>query len=137
MKGYEIFFRFRGIHTAVRTDKIPPTAAVAKAKSKNPDNTCIVHNSSSNKHYNKYAETVKGVKEKERGEKMANETLRENVKRIMKEKGIKQKKVAELIGMTQMQYSDLMCGRKTFTAEYVPLIAKALEVTPNDLFTER
>lgn len=63
--------------------------------------------------------------------------LQQNIKRIMKEKGIKQKKVAELVGMTQTQYSDLMCGRKTFSANYIPLIAAALEVTPNDLFMER
>ena len=60
--------------------------------------------------------------------------LCENVKAIIKQKGLKQKTVAHEAGFTEQQFSDLLNGRKIFTAEHILPITKALKVSPNELF---
>ncbi len=58
----------------------------------------------------------------------------ERIKAIIKNKGLKQSYVATMAGFTEKSFSNLLNGRKTFKAEYVPCICKALNVLPNDLF---
>ena len=53
---------------------------------------------------------------------------------LIAQKGLMQKAVALKAGFSEQQFSDMLNGRKVIRAEYIPLIAKALEVTPNDLF---
>lgn len=60
--------------------------------------------------------------------------IEKNIKRIIAEKGLKQKFVAERSGFTEQQFSDLLTGRKTFDVSYVIPICQALNVNPNDLF---
>lgn len=55
-------------------------------------------------------------------------------KEIIQDKGLKQKSVAVKAGYTDQQLSNLLNGRKIFSAYDILRIANALEVTPNDLF---
>lgn len=55
-------------------------------------------------------------------------------RKIIQDKGLKQKSVAIKAGYTDQQFSNLLNGRKIFSAYDVLRIAAALEVTPNDLF---
>jgi len=61
-------------------------------------------------------------------------TAAERVSSIIKRKGYKQGAIAERAGFTAKEFSDLLCGRKTFKSEYVCPICKALGITPNELF---
>lgn len=58
----------------------------------------------------------------------------ENTKRIISERGLKQKHVASEAGYKYKTFSNLLNGRKTITDEDILKIAKALGVTPNDLY---
>lgn len=59
--------------------------------------------------------------------------VRENVKEYMAEKGIKQKSIAEKIGMNPNSFSAMLSGkRKLYVDEYI-VICKALEVDPAQL----
>lgn len=58
----------------------------------------------------------------------------EYTRKIMNDKGLKQKSVAEKAGYSQQQFSNLLTGRKSFGANDVLRIAMALKVTPNELF---
>jgi len=62
------------------------------------------------------------------------ETVLERVNAVIRIKGFKQYAVAERAGFKPKEFNDLIKGRKTFKAEYVKPICKALEVTPNVLF---
>lgn len=64
----------------------------------------------------------------------SNDTLIENIKLIIEDKGIKQCKVASGIGMSSAEFSRLLAGKRIIRACYIPAIAAALGVTPNDLF---
>lgn len=74
------------------------------------------------------------------GERMAKESgykyeqIISNVKRLISERGLKQGFVAEKAGFTDQEFSNIMNFRMLLRAEYVPDIAKAIGVTPNDLF---
>lgn len=57
-----------------------------------------------------------------------------NIKTLIDQNGVKQSYVAEKAGFTEQSLSNILCKRKTFKAEYVVPISKALGVTPNDLF---
>lgn len=57
-----------------------------------------------------------------------------NINRIIKERGLKKNVVAEKAGYSANQFSAFLHGRKTIKASDVSSIAKALDVTPNDLF---
>lgn len=58
----------------------------------------------------------------------------ENTKRIIEEKGLKKVAVAQKAGYTAQQFSDILNHRKVIKDVDIAEIAKALEVTPNDLF---
>lgn len=58
----------------------------------------------------------------------------ENTKKLIEEKGFKQKHVALLAGYTEKKFSAMLNGRSTIREMDVMRIANALEVTPNDLF---
>lgn len=64
----------------------------------------------------------------------ANARIIKNIKALIDEKGMKQKAVARLCGFNQQQFSNLLNGRMEIKAEYIPAIAMALNVTPNDIF---
>lgn len=58
----------------------------------------------------------------------------ENIRKIIAERGLKQKVVAEKAGYTERSFSDLLCGRKRIDTEDVIRIIKVLHVLPNDLY---
>lgn len=60
--------------------------------------------------------------------------LRESLKSLIAESGMKQKAVAERAGFTEQMMCDMLQGRKVIKAEFVPAICQALGVTPNRLF---
>lgn len=57
-----------------------------------------------------------------------------NTKKIIQERGIKQKVVAEKAGYTAQQFSNMLNERKIIECGDVLHISAALDVTPNDLF---
>lgn len=57
-----------------------------------------------------------------------------NIRKIMSEKGLKQKYVAKKSDLTEQQFSDILNERKSFTVDYILPICYALDVKPNDLF---
>lgn len=57
-----------------------------------------------------------------------------NIRRILIEKGIKHVKVAENLGMTGNSFSGMLSGRKVIQARYIPIIAKTLGCTCDDIF---
>lgn len=63
-----------------------------------------------------------------------NATVPLAVNRIIGERGLKQRAVAEMAGMSNQMLSDMLNGRRLIKARDVLALAKALDVTPNDLF---
>lgn len=57
-----------------------------------------------------------------------------NVKQIITEKGLIQKRVAQRAGIEEKTFSNMLNGRKKICDKDVLNIASALNVTPNDLF---
>lgn len=57
-----------------------------------------------------------------------------NTKKILQERGLKQKAFAEKAGYTEQRFSRKMAGYSPITWEDVLKIVNALEVTPNDLY---
>ncbi len=57
-----------------------------------------------------------------------------NTKRIIADKGLKQRAVAAKAGFSEKQFSALMTGRRIIKDTDVMAIATALGATPNDLF---
>nr|DAE62047.1 MAG TPA: helix-turn-helix domain protein [Caudoviricetes sp.] len=57
-----------------------------------------------------------------------------NIRRIIKEKGLKQCAVAEKAGFSPRLFSSMMNERKFILAEYIPNIATALGVEVNELY---
>ncbi len=63
------------------------------------------------------------------------ETLIDNIKRIISEKGMKQGVVAERAGFSQSEFSNMLNGRrKLLRAEHILPIAEALKVDVNTLY---
>lgn len=60
--------------------------------------------------------------------------LIENISKIIEVSGIKKCKVADKIGLSSAEFSRMLNGRRAIKACYVPAIADALGVTPNELF---
>lgn len=54
--------------------------------------------------------------------------------RIIEAKGMKQCVIAERIGTTAQSFNDMLNGRRLIKPIDIANIAKALNVTPNDLF---
>lgn len=63
-----------------------------------------------------------------------NQRIISNIKRIIKEKGLKQCAVAEKAGFSPRLFSSMMNERKFILAEYMPNIALALGVSVNELY---
>lgn len=57
-----------------------------------------------------------------------------NIIRIINERGLKQRAIAERAGFSKQQFSDMMNGRKIIKPCDALAIADALGVTMNDLF---
>ena len=63
------------------------------------------------------------------------ETLIDNIKKIISEKGMKQGVVAERAGFSQSEFSNILNGRrKLLRAEHILPIAEALKVDVNALY---
>lgn len=58
----------------------------------------------------------------------------DTIKKLINDKGLKHKYVAEQMGLTPQEFSNMLCGRKEFKTEHVVPICKALNITANDLF---
>lgn len=57
-----------------------------------------------------------------------------NVECAINAKGLKKRILAEKIGLTPHQFSDLLTGRRTIKAYDVFLLCHALDISPNELF---
>lgn len=57
-----------------------------------------------------------------------------NTKKIIKEKGYKQKAIAEKAGYGVRKFNNMLNGRKIIVADDILPIANALGVEPNELF---
>lgn len=62
------------------------------------------------------------------------QTVVDNVKDLIRTKGLKQKFVAEKMGLSPQEFSNILTGRKKFETEHVVPICNALNITANDLF---
>ena len=60
-------------------------------------------------------------------------SVAENIKRIIKDEGYKQSAIAQKVGMSEKQFNALLNGRKTFTADYLPKIYKAIGRSPDEV----
>lgn len=56
------------------------------------------------------------------------------IKSIVREKGLKQIRVAEKAGFTPQQFSAMLNGKKLILAEYMPRIANALDVDVMEIY---
>lgn len=57
-----------------------------------------------------------------------------NIRALIKAQGLKQNAVALRSGFKEQEFSNMLNGRKEIKAEYIPAIATALGVTPNDIY---
>ena len=57
-----------------------------------------------------------------------------HIKQLITDKGLKQKYVAEQMGLSQNDFSNMMNGRKDFKVEYVAPLCKVLGISANELF---
>lgn len=62
------------------------------------------------------------------------EDVIENIGKIIKQKGLKQKFIAGRMNMTDQEFSNLMNGKKMLRVEHIPALVDALGVTCNELF---
>ena len=60
----------------------------------------------------------------------------ESIRRTVKQKGLVQKTVAARAGFSATQFADMIHGRKTIKADYLPRIAEAMGVSVAELFEE-
>lgn len=65
---------------------------------------------------------------------MIENRIAENAKAIIFAKGLKQRSVAEKMGVTEQQLSAMLNRRKVIKDTDVAAFADALSVTPNELF---
>ena len=65
------------------------------------------------------------------------EGIGENIRRLLIEKKIKQKDVAEYLGVSNGTFSDWLRGRHIPKSQYIVAMAKYFEVTPLELTTKR
>lgn len=66
--------------------------------------------------------------------KSNNYPVAENIAKIISEAGLKQLAIAEKAGFGVQEFNDMLNGRKLIKMCDVLKIAKALGVTPNDLY---
>ena len=67
--------------------------------------------------------------------KYLNANVPEAITRIIGAKGMKQYVVAQRAGMSAQMLTDIINGRRLIKANDIVALSRALEVTPNDLFT--
>ena len=60
-----------------------------------------------------------------------------NIKTILDKKGYKQKAIAARAGYDEKVFSAMLRGRKCIYDYDVAILAKALEVSPNELFKQQ
>lgn len=60
--------------------------------------------------------------------------IAQNVKKIIKSRGLKQQAVAEKAGYNKQKFSRMMNDRKIIECSDILRLCSALEVTPNELF---
>ena len=63
-----------------------------------------------------------------------NQIIINNIRRIIRLKGLKQCAVAEKAGFSSNAFSSMLNERKAIMAEYIPEIALALGVSVNELY---
>jgi transcriptional regulator with XRE-family HTH domain len=73
-------------------------------------------------------------KKKEVIVQMEYEKVISKIKQVITDKGMKQCVVAERSGFSVAEFSNMLNGRKLLRVEYIPRIANALGIEPNDLF---
>ena len=60
--------------------------------------------------------------------------LIKNIQKIMEQRGLVPLEVAERARLSQVEFEKLLIGSKVITAEYIPRIASALEVSIDALY---
>ena len=63
-----------------------------------------------------------------------NHPLANNIARVIESRGIKQYVIAQKAGLSKQEFNDMLKGRRVIKACDIPLIAAALDLTPNDLY---
>ncbi len=63
--------------------------------------------------------------------------IAENVREIIKKRGLKQSAVAKMAGFSKQQFSNLLNGRRVITDVDIVKIANVLEIEPGELFAAR
>ena len=58
----------------------------------------------------------------------------QRVRKIIDEKGLKQKAVAKKMGWTAQRLNNMLCGRGSIMPSEVQALCIALDVEPNELF---
>lgn len=66
-----------------------------------------------------------------------NAMLPGNIRRIINEKGLKQGAIAEKVGYSNQQFSDILNGRRLIKPYDIVMIAGALGVAVGDLFEDK
>lgn len=62
-----------------------------------------------------------------------NAHIQNNIRKLLNEKGITHKWMAEQLKMNKCQFSDMLCGRRVIRAEIVPQIANILGCSCDDI----
>lgn len=65
-----------------------------------------------------------------------NSVVPASIERIVEQTGLKKCVVAARANMSNQMFSDMLNGRRLIKPCDIVAISKALDVTPNDLFTE-
>lgn len=65
---------------------------------------------------------------------MGSEEYIKNIRKIINDKGLKHKYVAEKAGLKPQDFSNMLNNRKEFKTAYVVPVCNALGITPNDFF---
>ena len=60
--------------------------------------------------------------------------LSKNIRRILDEKGLKQKAIAQECKINEKAFSNMLCNRQEIRTDILPLISKALDVDISELF---
>ncbi len=60
--------------------------------------------------------------------------LSKNIRRILDEKGLKQKAIAQECKINEKAFSNMLCNRQEIRTDILPLISKALGVDISELF---
>ena len=65
---------------------------------------------------------------------MKNLVVADNIKRIIKSKGLEQKSIAKQMGMREQKFSDMLNNRNSIKACDIVKLMKILNVSANELF---